>query len=610
MAPDHGEDDFWLCKAHGIDPVFVVQPDGSYRADWPVVGGNHVYKVNAKDGPVCSALSEAGALLSAADFHHSYPHSWRSKAKLIFRCTPQWFVAMDGALPSPSRGEGVSLRQTALGAIEATRFVPPSGQNRIRAMVEGRPDWVLSRQRAWGVPITLFVHRQSGDYLRDPAVNARIRAAIAEKGVDAWYDTPAEDFIGNAANAADYEKVTDILDVWFDSGSTHAFVLESGVWPELASPADLYLEGSDQHRGWFQSSLLESCGTRGRAPYKAVLTHGFTLDGQGRKMSKSLGNTIDPLTVIKENGADILRLWVVSTNFVEDQRIGKEILAGTVDAYRKLRNTLRYLLGALEGFSEAERLDLDDSAVVACLPELERWMLGRIHSLDALVRQATNDFDFNRLYTALFQFCTVDLSALYVDIRKDSLYCDGVMSNRRRACRSVLDRLFHHLTLWLAPILAFTAEEAWQTRFPGPSVHLGVWPAVPACWADEALAARWARVLELRLVVTGALEVERREKRIGSSLQAAPVLHASAEDAALLAGLDMAEVCITSALTISTEPAPDSAFRLADVPGVAVVPLLATAEKCARCWQHLPEVGSHAEHPELCNRCHDVVTAA
>jgi isoleucyl-tRNA synthetase len=358
MAPDHGEDDFDLCKAHGLEPQFAVEGDGRYRADWGWLGGEGSVinrKLNAPDGPICTALREAGGLLAASEnYEHSYPHSWRSKARVIYRCTPQWFVPMDRA------GAGETLREKAVAAIAATRFVPEKGRNRIGSMVEGRPDWVLSRQRAWGVPITLFVDRKTGQYLNDPAVNARIVGAVMADGVDAWCDERAAEYLGAGRDPADYERVTDILDVWFDSGSTHAFVLESGRWPDLARPAgytgphaDMYLEGSDQHRGWFQSSLLESCATRGHAPYKTVLTHGFTMDAKGLKMSKSLGNTIDPLKVMETYGADIIRLWALSVDFTEDHRIGDEILKGVSDQYRKLRNTFRYLLGALDGFSDA-----------------------------------------------------------------------------------------------------------------------------------------------------------------------------------------------------------------------------------------------------------------
>ncbi|HWU02465.1 MAG TPA: isoleucine--tRNA ligase, partial [Novosphingobium sp.] len=419
MAPDHGEDDFLLCKAHGIDPVFPVEADGRYRADWAWVGGETLSvinpKLNAPEGPICTALRDAGGLLAAsADYKHSYPHSWRSKAKVVFRCTPQWFVPMDRTSDGAP-----TLREKAMQAIADTRFVPEKGRNRIGAMVEGRPDWVLSRQRAWGVPITLFVDRKTGQYLNDPAVNARIIAGIAEQGVDAWEDARAQEYLGADYRAEDYERVTDILDVWFDSGSTHAFVLESGKWPDLLRPegytgphADLYLEGSDQHRGWFQSSLLEACATRGHAPYKAVLTHGFTMDAKGFKMSKSLGNTIDPLKVMETYGADIIRLWALSVDYTEDHRIGDEILKGIADQYRKLRNTFRYLLGALDGFGESETVAVEE------MPELERYVLALLGQLDATLRQATADFDFNAYVRALVDFCNEDLSAFFFDIRK------------------------------------------------------------------------------------------------------------------------------------------------------------------------------------------------
>ena len=579
MAPDHGEDDFYLCKAHGIEPVFAVEGDGKYRADWAWLGGQGSVinpKFNAPDGTICSDLREAGALLAAsADYRHSYPHSWRSKAKVIFRCTPQWFIPMDQAR------EGGSLREKALAAISATRWVPAKGENRIRSMVEGRPDWVISRQRAWGVPITLFVDRKTGQYLNDPAVNARIVAAVSEKGVDAWTDEAAQDLLGDKYRAEDFERVTDILDVWFDSGCTHAFVLDSGRWPELRWPADLYLEGSDQHRGWFQSSLMESCGTRGRAPYDAVLTHGFTMDQAGKKMSKSLGNTVDPIKLMGEYGADIIRLWALSVDFTEDHRIGKEILAGTADAYRKLRNTFRYLLGALDGFTEAERVS------VAEMPELEGYVLHLLADLDAKLKQAVGDFDFNSYVRLLSDFANNDLSAFFFDIRKDSLYCDAADSPKRRAYRTVLDMLFHALVRYLAPVLVFTSEEVWGTRYPdGGSVHLLEWPAVDAGWLDESLARKWQMLREQRAVVTGAIEPMRREKVIGSSLEA--VVTTDLPDAA---DVDLAELFIVSEVRRGPELKVD----------------VTDNHKCGRCWRHLPEV---AEDGDLCDRCGDVVANA
>ena len=584
MAPDHGEDDFALCKAHGIEPKFAVEADGRYRADWLWLGatGNVINeKFNAPDGPICSDLREAGALLSAGPFRHSYPHSWRSKKRVIYRCTPQWFIPMDAARD----GGETTLRATALKAIEDTRFVPAKGRNRIGAMVEGRPDWVISRQRAWGVPITLFVDRKTGAYLNDPEINARIVAAVREKGVDAWTPELAAELLGDRVD--DYEQVVDILDVWFDSGCTHAFVLESGRWPELQWPADLYLEGSDQHRGWFQSSLLQSCGTRGRAPYNAVLTHGFTMDQTGRKMSKSLGNTVDPIVLMKDYGADILRLWAATVDFTEDHRIGAEILKGVADLYRKLRNSFRYLLGALDGFSEAEVVPVAD------MPELERWVLHRLAELDAELRAHVDDFDFNAYVSAVSTFVNNDLSAFVFDIRKDSLYCDGADDQRRRAYRTVLDRLFHALVRWMAPVMVFTAEEVWAARFPdGGSVHLLEWPEIDAAWRDEALAARMARLREVRRSVTEAIEPLRKAKVLGSGLEAAVRLTLPADEVAALAGVDWAELFITGPVAVTGGEA------------LAVEVVASEAARCERCWRHLPDVDAETG---LCGRCDGVV---
>ena len=595
-APGHGQDDYiiWVENFGSKDIPETVNEEGVYYDHVPLFAGKFVLTRQGKEGnanaAVIEELQKAGKLLANGKVTHSYPHSWRSKAPLIFRNTPQWFVAMDAKVEAAA---GKPFRQVALEEIEKVRWVPARNRNRIYSMVETRPDWVLSRQRAWGVPLTLFVRKDDGTLLRDEKVNARIVEAVAKEGADAWFERPATEFLGNEYNADDYERVTDILDVWFDSGSTHAFVLEARGIP---SPADLYLEGSDQHRGWFQSSLLESCGTRGRAPYKQVLTHGFTMDEKGRKMSKSLGNVIAPQKIVEQNGADILRLWVASTDYWEDHNIGNEIIKSNVEAYRKLRNTFRYLLGNLAGFDEAERV------AVADMPELERAILHRLAELDELVRKAYLDYDFKRVTHTLSNFMNVDLSAFYFDIRKDTLYCDAPSSLRRRACRTVLDELFSRLTAWLAPVLCFTVEEVWLTRFPGDeaSVHLRTFPETPGEWRNEALAEKWRKVRELRRVVTGALEVERREKRIGASLEAAPDVYVSKPDyVAALKGVDLAELAIASQAVLIEGEGPADAFRLDDVPGVAVVAKLAEGRKCARSWRILPEVGTDPDYPDL-----------
>jgi len=617
MAPDHGEDDFELCKAHGIDPVFAVDGAGFYRPDWAWLGGQGSVinkKFVASDGPICSDLRAAGALLAASDdFAHSYPHSWRSKAKVIFRCTPQWFIPMDAPQASPLVGEvgggrepagsptkslsaadaagsphpnpspqggganQATLREIALDAIERTRWVPSRSQNRIRAMVEGRPDWVISRQRAWGVPIALYVNRQTGAYLNDAQVNARIVEAFKAGGADAWFTADHQTLLGPDYTLADYEPQNDILDVWFDSGSTHAFVIEARYGE--GTRANLYLEGSDQHRGWFQSSLLESCGTRGRAPYDAVLTHGFALDGNGRKMSKSLGNVVDPLKIIGESGADILRMWVASTDYFEDVRIGKEILSGTSDAYRKLRNTFRYLLGALDGFAEDEKVD------VKAMPQLELYVLHLLGRLDVELRAAAEAFEFNRYLRLLTDFANDDLSAFFFDIRKDSLYCDAPGDAKRRAYRTVLDILFHALVRWAAPIIPFTAEEVWQARYPTEdgSVHFADWPELPALPGDDAVSTEWEAVRALRQQVTEAIEPLRREKQVRSSLEAEVTVPDLPLDRAALA-----EVFIVAKVTKGDE--------------VGVTPT--EFHKCGRCWRHLPEVSGDGA---LCARCAEVV---
>jgi isoleucyl-tRNA synthetase len=608
-APGHGTEDFEVWEANraelearGIDTriPFTVDEAGFFTREAPGFEGKRVIDDKGKFGDanfaVIAALTEAGTLIARARHKHDYPHSWRSKKPVIFRATPQWFIAMD-------KGAGKdTLRARAVKAISDTRWVPPQGENRIMGMIETRPDWVVSRQRAWGVPITVFRHKETGeviprsDFARSPELIERIVAAFNSEGADAWFKPGAKErFLeGLVENPKGWEKVDDILDVWFDSGSTHAFVLEKRK--DLKWPADLYLEGSDQHRGWFQSSLLESCGTRGRAPYDAVVTHGFVVDEDGRKMSKSLGNVVAPQDVIRQSGAEILRLWAMSSDYAEDLRIGPDIIKANIESYRKLRNTLRFLLGNLAHYRPSLAVPYAE------MPELERYMLSRLAELDEVVRAGYDAFDFKRIFHALLNFAVNDLSAFYFDIRKDALYCDPYDSVTRRAALTVLDLLFEALTAWLAPMLCFTMEEAWLNRFPDDqaSVHLRQFPQVPREWRNEALAEKWRKVRQVRRVVTGALEIERKEGRIGSSLEASPKVYVADKNLrAALSGVDLAEIAITSGARLMLGEGPDDAFRLDEVKGVAVVFERAKGTKCARSWKILEEVGTDPEFPEL-----------
>jgi isoleucyl-tRNA synthetase len=605
-------------------------------------------------------------LIARSRLKHQYPHSWRSKKPVIFRNTPQWFIAMDKPIADEDgqAKPGDTLRHRALTAIRETRWVPPQGENRITGMIESKPDWVISRQRAWGVPIAVFV-REKGDgnveILQDERVNTRIADAFEREGADAWYARGArERFLGELANE-DWHKVDDILDVWFDSGSTHAFTLEDPKhFPGLAGirrkrdggpDTVMYLEGSDQHRGWFHSSLIESCGTRGVAPFDVVLTHGFVLDEHGRKMSKSLGNTVAPQDVIKSSGADILRMWVCASDYADDLRIGPEILKTTVDTYRKLRNTIRWMLGNLAHFRAEDRVAYAD------MPGLERYVLHRLSELDDSVRKNYAEFDFKRIFATLNHFMTVDLSAFYFDIRKDALYCEPISSVTRKACLTVIEEVFRSTVIWLAPMLCFTAEEAYlsrygsdagtevgstrlrslesltetrvhavsvvgstrlrslesltETRVHAVSVHLEGFPEIPAAWRDDTLAHVWGDIRRVRRVVTGALEIERADKRIGSSLEAAPAIYISDPAlrrtvAAELAGdhgeIGMAEIAITSGATVAPGDGPAAAFRLDDVPGVAVEFRRAEGVKCARSWRIQPDVGADPDYPDVTPR--------
>ncbi len=588
-APGHGVEDFALGQEFGLEVPAIVQDDGTYYSHVPLFAGEHVYKVAPH---VLEELKKVDALLHASKLVHSYPHSWRSKTPLIFRATSQWFIDIG------------ALRDTAMKAIDQVEWFPEQGKNRISSMVQNRPDWCVSRQRTLGVPITLFVHKKTGEPLKDADVNKRIVNAIEEKGIEAWHIHDSAFFLGDKYKADDYEKINDILDVWFDSGCSHYFVLKQR--PELSWPADLYFEGSDQHRGWFQSSLIQSCGTTGQAPYKQVVTHGFVLDEKGYKMSKSQGNVVAPEEIVKTLGADILRLWIVGSDYTQDLRIGNEILKHQEDIYRRFRNTLRYLLGALADYKQEETVDYKD------LPTLEKWVLHQLSELDQLHKESLKKYDFPTFYTALHTFCSVDLSAFYFDVRKDCLYCDPENSLKRRAARTVMNQVFLNLIHWLAPVLSFTSEEAWQaySLSKDESIHEQLFPDLPGEWNNPTVDKQWSIIRGVRRVMTNALELERSAKTIGSSLQAHIAVYVSAEIAAVLQTVDIAELAITSGATLMIAQPPASAVTIEDVKDVGVVVNIAEGQKCARCWKVLHEVSeleSNRTHKDICIRCEDAV---
>ncbi|POR49601.1 isoleucine--tRNA ligase [Bosea psychrotolerans] len=620
-APGHGREDFdvWMANGRmlaerGIETLipYTVDADGRFTKDAPGFEGKQVITDKGEKGDaneaVIKALAASGHLVARGRLKHQYPHSWRSKKPVIFRNTPQWFIAMDKAVEALGNR---TLREVALGAIKDTQWVPAAGENRINGMIANRPDWVVSRQRAWGVPITVFVEKETGAILVDAKVNAAIADAFELEGADAWFtDLDGARFLKPFGyDPAAYERVTDVLDVWFDSGSTHAFTLEKR--PDLrarrrgdgGNDRVMYLEGSDQHRGWFHSSLLESCGTRGRAPFDIVLTHGFCLDEKGEKMSKSKGNVTAPQDIIKDSGADILRLWVAAADYSDDLRIGKEILKTFVETYRKLRNTTRWMLGTLAHFSEDIRVNEPQT-----MPELERLMLHRLAELGPQVEEAYRTYDYKKVVNLLSQFMNTELSAFYFDIRKDALYCDPLSSHVRKSALTVVDHLFRCLATWLAPILVFTTEEAWLERYPEQkamdgSVHLELFAQAPEGWLDPELAERWSKIRRVRRVVTGALELERAGKRIGSSLEAAPQVYIDDPDLrAALSGVDLAEISITSGIAISAGEGPEDAFRLPDVPGVAVVSARAPGVKCARSWKYFDPALADPAYPEVTPR--------
>ena len=588
VAPGHGEDDFELAQKYGIQVPDIVEDGGTYFHSVPIFAGIHVFKALS---PVCEALKKNFSLYSSEKYFHSYPHSWRSKKPIIYRATQQWFISM----------EKNNLKKIALDSIENTVWVPSISKNRIKSMVKDRPDWCVSRQRVWGVPITVFLNKITGEILRDSEVTERIAKEVEKKGADAWFTEDPQNFLGEKYDANQYECVQDILDVWFDSGSTHSFVLSSN---KQKWPADLYLEGSDQHRGWFQSSLLESCGTRGRAPFDAVLTHGFVLDGQGRKMSKSIGNVISPQEIIKQSGSDILRLWVAMTDVTEDVRISPEVLKGVSESYRRLRNTIRFTIGALNDYSESESIDIE------LMPELERWVLHRIKELDALLKKSVRNYTFQGFYSELHTFCSSDLSAFYFDIRKDSLYCDDFENEKRRSTRTVLYEIFKCLTTWLAPVISYTAEEAWLAHIGTDnedSIHLKQFPNIPETWLDDKLNQKWINIRKIRRVINGALELARQDKIIGSSLEAEIKLYVKDNEyISLIKEIDIDEIAIVSKSEIIEGVDIIGAYKEDNFKGLEITVSKAKGEKCARCWKIDDNISSVSE-TSLCKRCIKVV---
>ena len=588
IAPSHGQDDYELAIKNGIEPPFILNDEGVYLENVKLFAGKRVYNSDGTlgdaTGSVISELINSGNLFGKGKLRHQYPHSWRSKAPLIFRNTPQWFISM----------EKNGLRDKSLKAIEEVQWIPERGKNRIKSMVESRPDWVVSRQRAWGVPLAIFVNKETGQPLKDQDVNDRISKSFEQKGSDAWFDVISDEFLGDKYSSDEWEKVNDILDVWFDSGSTHAFVLEGE--DGLGSPANSYLEGSDQHRGWFQSSLLESCGTRGKAPFKQVLTHGFVMDKDGRKMSKSLGNVILPDDLIDQYGADVVRLWVVSSDFTEDLRVGQEIMKANVESYRKIRNTFRFLLGNLHEFKDEEIVPYHE------MPELEKYILHKLSIIDEKVKKNYREYDLKSVFQDLLNFSNLDLSSFYFDIRKDTLYCDSPNSLSRRATRTVLDIIFNYLVVWFSPILCFTTEEVLSSRFPDnkSSIHESSFSEINEEWNNKELFAKWEKIRSVRKVVTGAIELERQEKRIGSSLEAFPTVFISDKEyLKIFSDIDLAEIFITSQAILKEGDGPSDAFRLDEMKMVSVECNLSNGRKCNRSWKILPEVGTDPDYPDL-----------
>ena len=570
-APSHGPDDYYLCLNNNIQAFDTIDDKGHYTKNIIKFSGIHIFKA---DDLIINELTNLKRLLGKGKLKHSYPHSWRSKAPLVHRATPQWFISM----------ETNDLRKKSIAAIGNTKFYPAVGQNRLRSMIETRPDWCVSRQRVWGVPLPIFISKKTGKPLADEKVLEGIAKIFEEEGSDCWFTRQPQDFLGNHYSADDYEQVKDIVEVWFDSGSTHSYVLDKR--PELAWPANLYLEGSDQHRGWFHSSLLESCGTKGTAPFQNILCHGFVVDGKGQKMSKSLGNVVMPEEVIKNFGADILRLWVVASDYSEDLKIDKAILNQHAESYRKIRNTLRFLLGNLN-----DKLLNDDFSKIeySKLSSLEKYILTQVYDFDLRFRDYIKSYNFHKIYVELLNFCTLDLSAFYFDIKKDILYCDSENSQRRNNCLEVLNVLINFLLRWFSPILAFTSEEAYQVikNKKYKSIHLQDCPVMPLIWNNYEIKNKWIGIKKVKQVVNAAIEDIRNKKIIGSSLEANVIVYLKDEYLNIIKQEDLSEIFICSEAKAESFINKNDLFSLKDVEGVAVKIAKAKGQKCSRCWKIL-----------------------
>ena len=585
ICPVHGMDDFLLGKQHNLELPMTIDEGGIYYEHIPVFAGKHIFKV---DQDVCDEINKCNNLISQGVLIHSYPHSWRSKAPLVYKNTSQWFISM----------EKNELREKALEAIDQTDFFPKQGQNRLRSMIQDRPDWCVSRQRVWGVPLPIFVNKKTGEPLRDNKVIERIASIYEQEGGDAWFNSEASRFLSPDYDSNEFEQVKDVVEVWFDSGSTHSYVLETRE--DLQWPASMYLEGSDQHRGWFHSSLLESCGTRGRAPFESILSHGFVVDGKGRKMSKSIGNVISPDEIINKYGADILRIWVVASDYSEDLKIDNQIINYQIDSYRKIRNTIRFLLGNLNNFSVNDAVELEQ------MPDLEKYILNKVSQMNTELKSLVQKHDYHGIFVKLLNFCTLDLSAFYFDIRKDSLYCDGKDSLKRRSVSTCLHILFDFLSKWFSPIISFTSEEAWQSRHKDNSTSIlsQIITEKDFTYSYSNLEKSFDELKRVRKSVTAALEIKRNEKLIGSSLQAKAIIYIPSEIKQILSTLDLAEMCIVSGVEIKdiAEKTPSSMnFEEEDI---FVDISLAEGDKCQRCWTILPEVKDNQDH--LCSRCDNV----